>query len=123
MSTHNHLLRLGDDAATSLGVATTRTRLLVLGLAVALVATATAAAGPVAFVALLAGPTATRLVGAEHRLAPAAALVGALLVLGADVVSAGLLSTSYPVGVVTGALGAPFLLLLLIQSHRRGGTL
>ena len=117
------LLRIGDDAARSLGVATTRTRLLVLAAAVTLVAAATAAAGPVAFVALLAGPVAVRLVGAERRLAPVAALVGAALVLAADLVSSSLLPTSYPVGVVTGALGAPFLLLLLIRSHRRGGAL
>ena len=50
-----------------------------------------------------------------------AALVGAVLVLAADFVAANLIpGVSLPVGVITGALGAPFLLWLLVTANRAG---
>ena len=116
-------LELGDDAAAGLGVRVDRARLGLLLVAVALAAVATAAAGPVAFVAFLAGPIARRLLdGAVSLLA--AGLTGGLIVLSAEFVAANLVpGTVLPVGVVTGALGAPFLLWLLVTASRvgRGG--
>lgn len=117
------LLRLGDDGAAALGVPVQRVRVLSILAAVALVAFATAAAGPIAFVAFLAGPIAARVVGPGGPLLLPAALTGALLVLAADLTGETLFGTRYPVGVVTGALGAPFLLWLLIRSQRAGGSL
>jgi iron complex transport system permease protein len=81
--------------------------------AVLLVAVGVAAAGPIAFVAFLAGPTARALNGGRTTLA-GAALAGAVITVGADHVAAYLVpDVNYPVGVVTGAFGAPFLLWLL----------
>ncbi len=103
-------LQLGDDTAAALGVRVERTRLIVLIVAaVGLLAFATAAAGPIAFVAFLAGPIAARIVGPGGSLLLPAALVGALLVLVADLVGQFAFDTRYPVGVVTGVLGAPYL--------------
>lgn len=116
------MLQLGDDAATALGTRVERTRMTVVVAAVGLLAFATAAAGPIAFVAFLSGPIAARLVRGGSALVPAA-LVGSALVLGADLVGQHAFGTRYPVGVVTGALGAPFLVLLLVRSHRAGGSL
>lgn len=116
------LLRLGDDLAAGLGCSVGRTRLALVLTAVGLMAFATAAAGPVAFVAFLSGPIAVRLVGVSGPVLAAAAAVGALLVLGSDLVGQFAFGTRYPVGVVTGALGAPFLLLLLIRSYRHEET-
>ena len=113
------LLRLGDDVAAGLGCRVGRTRWLLLLTAVGLMAFATAAAGPIAFVAFLSGPTAVRLVGASGPLLLTSALVGAVLVLGSDLLGQYAFGTRYPVGVVTGALGAPFLLYLLIRAYRR----
>lgn len=112
-------LALGDDAAAGLGVRVRRTRLGLLLVAVALAAVATAGAGPVAFVAFLSGPLARRLLHGRTSLV-ASALVGALVVLSADFVAANALDTRLPVGVVTGALGAPFLLWLLVTAPRTG---
>jgi iron complex transport system permease protein len=113
-------LELGDDAAAGLGIRVEPARLGLIGAGVALAAAATAAAGPVAFVAFLSGPVARRMFGGAASLT-GAALVGAAIVLGADFAAANLVSgTSLPVGVVTGALGAPFLLWLLATSNRRG---
>ncbi|WP_375432045.1 FecCD family ABC transporter permease [uncultured Friedmanniella sp.] len=113
-------LELGDDVAAATGVPVRRVRFALLAVAVALAAVATAAAGPVSFIAFLAGPIARRLLGGATSLA-AAALVGALIVLGAEFVAANALAdTALPVGVVTGALGAPFLLYLLVAANRGG---
>ena len=117
------LLQLGDDTAAAIGVPVERTRLLGIVTAVVLIACATAAAGPVAFVAFLAGPIAARLVGPGTPLLVPAALVGALLVLGGDQVGQWAFDNRYPVGVVTGAVGAPYLVYLLVRSHRTGGML
>src|SRR6478735_2849729 len=76
------LLELGDDAAAGLGIRVDITRLGVVAVAVALAAVATAAAGPVAFVAFLAGPIARRFTGKASL--PASAFVGASIVLAAD---------------------------------------
>ena len=103
---------LGEDAAAGLGVTRRRSDALLL-VAVLLVALGVAAAGPVAFVSFLSGPIARALNGGRTTLI-GAALVGALTVVGADYVAAYLVpDVNYPVGVVTGALGAPFLLWLL----------
>ncbi|WP_240615146.1 FecCD family ABC transporter permease [Arthrobacter ruber] len=113
-------LELGDDAAAGLGVRVEASRLGLLSTAVALAAVATAAAGPVASVAFLSGPIARRLLGNRPSLAMAA-LVGAVIVLAADFAAANLVpGISLPVGVVTGALGAPFLLWLLATANRSG---
>lgn len=117
------LLQHGDDAAAALGVPAERTRVVVILAAVALVAFATAAAGPIAFVAFLAGPIAARIVGPGTSLMLPAALVGAVLVLGADLVGQYALGSRYPVGVITGVLGAPYLIYLLIRTNRAGGSL
>jgi len=116
-------LQLGDDTAAALGVRPDRARLALLVVAVAVVAVSTAAAGPIAFVAFLSGPIAHRLVRGTGSLLVPAALVGALLVLVGDLVGQHLLGTRFPVGVVTGVLGAPYLLWLLARTNRSGGSL
>ncbi|MBO9627631.1 MAG: iron chelate uptake ABC transporter family permease subunit, partial [Microbacterium sp.] len=50
-------------------------------------------------------------------------LVGVLLVLGGDLIGQFALGARYPVGVVTGVLGAPYLIYLLIRTNRSGGSL
>jgi len=114
------LLQLGDETATGLGLHVERARLLLVLVAVALAAGATAAAGPVAFVAFVSAPIARRLVGSPLAIVPAA-LVGAVLMLVADLVARELLGTvELPVGIVTGIVGAPYLLWLLARSNRIG---
>ena len=116
-------MRLGDDAAASLGVRMQGTRVVVIVAAVALLAFATAATGPIAFVAFMAGPIAARIVGPGGSLLLPAGLIGALLVQLADLLGQFAFDSRYPVGVVTGVLGAPFLIYLLIRTNRSGGSL
>lgn len=117
------VLRLGDDSAAALGVNLRRTRLLIILCAVGLLAFATAATGPIAFVAFMAGPVAARILGPGSSLLLPAGLVGALLVLVADLAGQFAFGTRFPVGVVTGVLGAPYLIFLLIRTNRSGGSI
>ncbi len=114
------VLELGDDSAHALGVRVETTRLALLAIAVVLTALGTAAAGPVAFVALIAGPIAVRLVGSGGATLLAAAFVGVVIVLAADLVAQHLLPVALPTGVVTGAVGAPYLIWLLATVNREG---
>ncbi|MBK0331872.1 iron ABC transporter permease [Brachybacterium sp. MASK1Z-5] len=115
--------QLGDDSAAALGVRVQRLRLVVVIAAVGLVAFATAATGPIAFVAFLAGPIAARIVGPGASLLVPSALVGALLVVVSDLVGQWAIGTRFPVGVVTGVLGAPYLIYLVVRTQRSGGSL
>lgn len=116
------ILRMSDDLAAGFGVPVTATRITVVVYAVALISVATASCGPIAFVAFMSGPVAMRLVRPGVSPVVPAALVGALLVLGADLVGQFLLGTRYPVGVITGVMGAPFLIVLLLRSRHPGGA-
>ena len=115
-----HTLTLGDDAARALGTRAEPARLGLVLVAVVLTALATAVSGPLAFVALVAGPVADRLLRRAAGGLLAAGLVGAALVLVADYVATYLLPVALPTGVVTGAVGAPYLLWLLVTSNREG---
>lgn len=114
------MLRLGDDTAAALGVHVGRSRVTLIVGAVTLISVATAAAGPIAFVAFMSGPIAARLMRGGIFIPLVAAIVGAVLTVGADFIGQNLLGARYPVGVITGVLGAPFLIYLLIRSHRKG---
>ncbi|MCW2833804.1 MAG: iron transporter permease [Nocardioides sp.] len=107
---------LGDDAAAGLGVSSARGQLLLLA-GVLLCAVSVAAAGPIAFVSFLAGPIARGLNAGRTTLL-GSALAGAVTVVSADYVGDYLIpDTNLPVGVVTGAVGAPFLLWLLARGR------
>lgn len=116
-------MQLGDDAAAALGVRVEAAKIVAIVAAVGLIAFATAATGPIAFVAFLSGPIAARLVGPNGSLLIPSALVGSLLVLVADFCGQFLFGTRYPVGVITGVLGAPYLIYLIIRTNRTGGSL
>jgi iron complex transport system permease protein len=114
-------LQLGDDVAKGLGTPVQPVRLATLLTGVGLVAFGTAAAGPVAFVALAAPQVAQRLARTAWPPPVAAGLTGGLMVVSADLIARELIpGTELPVGVVTGVLGAPVLLWLLVRANRVG---
>ncbi|MBW1637535.1 iron chelate uptake ABC transporter family permease subunit [Microbacterium resistens] len=112
-------LRMGDDSAVALGARPQRARLLLILAAVLLIAVATSLTGPISFVAFLAGPIALRLVRRDAALPIVSALLGAVIVLAGDLVGQHLFPITLPVGVITGAIGAPFLLWLLMRGRTR----
>ncbi len=111
--------QLGDDTARSLGAHPVGIRVAAAAVSTVLAAAAVSVAGPLAFVAFVAGPIARRLRGAGPA-ALTAALVGAVLVLASDLVAQHLMPGALqpPAGLVTGAIGAPLLLWLLIRRSR-----
>ncbi|MEU5692047.1 iron chelate uptake ABC transporter family permease subunit [Actinosynnema sp. NPDC020468] len=112
------LLEMGDETATARGVPVERTRVVLVMAGVALTAAATAAAGPIAFVALAAPQVAKRLVRGGGAGPLAAALTGAVLLVGADLAGQRLLPVPLPVGLSTGAVGGLYLVWLLGREWR-----
>lgn len=120
LAKHLSMLELGEEMAKSLGVRTDRTRVILILSAVCIIALATAVTGPISFVAFLAGPIAKRLVGIGFSGIIPAGLVGVNLVLAGDLIGQFAFETRYPVGIITGLLGAPYLIYLLIRMNRKG---
>ncbi|TJZ78580.1 iron ABC transporter permease [Rhodococcus oryzae] len=112
-------LRLGDDNARSLGVRLQAGQATLLLAAVALASIATAAVGPIGFVALCAPQLALRMLRTAGPPILASGLIGAVLVVGSDVIARTILPVELPVGIVTSALGGPFLLYLLVRNNRK----
>ncbi|MGW2085001.1 FecCD family ABC transporter permease [Streptomyces sp. NPDC001880] len=112
-------MHLGDEVAAGLGVRYARVRAVLLLCAVLLAAVAVSAAGPVPFVALVAPQVAMRLVRFPTPPMVASGLVGALLLIGSDLVARTALPVTLPVGVVTAAIGGPFLVYLLVRANLR----
>lgn len=120
LNRHLTILTLGDAYASTLGVRITLTRLALIFFALLLVAFATSVTGPIASVAFLSGPVAMRISGGGRSNMTASALTGSVLVLAADFIGQFALPSRYPVGVITGILGAPYLLFLLLRMNRKG---
>ena len=117
---------LDDAEAAALGIRVNRLRWTALIVASLMTAAAVAVSGPIGFVGLICPHLARLVVGHDvRRLLPAATALGACLLAVADAASrylagVGSVGTILPVGVLTGLLGGPFFLLLLLQ--RRNGS-
>lgn len=120
LNRHLMILTLGDAYAATLGVQVRRIRLLLILFALLLVSFAVSVTGPVASVAFLSGPVASRITGESQGNMAASALTGSVLVLASDLIGQFALPSRYPVGVITGILGAPYLLFLLLRMNRKG---
>lgn len=118
-------LALGDDVASGLGVRVGRVRLVAGACVILLTATAVAAAGPIGFVGLVVPHAARAITGPRHAwLLPYAAVLGATLLVAADVLGRVVVRPAeLQVGVVTALVGAPLVLILLRRSRIAGATL
>ncbi|WP_321870721.1 FecCD family ABC transporter permease [Paraburkholderia tropica] len=108
-------LMSGDTVAATLGLNVARVRRELFVVCSLLTAAMVAVSGAIGFVGLVAPHIARRLVGTDHaRVLPASALVGALLLVWADVTARTLIAPDdLPVGVVTGLFGGAFFVLLI----------
>jgi iron complex transport system permease protein len=116
------MLALGDDLSRGLGVRAGRVGVVALAVAVVVSAVTVAAAGPVAFVALLAPQIALRLARTPQPPPVLSGLLGAVLVSGADLLCRSVLPGGLAVGVVTAAVGGPFLVYLMIAVSRKASA-
>ncbi|MCX2162656.1 FecCD family ABC transporter permease [Corynebacterium auriscanis] len=112
-------LALGDTTALSLGINPSRFRAVLLLIACLLIGSVVALSGAIGFVGLVVPHFARHLVGARHRATiPLSGLLGALLIVWADVGARTLLPPQeIPIGIITALMGTPFLL-FLIRRHR-----
>jgi iron complex transport system permease protein len=114
---HLKPMHFGDDVAAGLGIRFALVRAILLLCAVLLAGVAVSAAGPVPFVALVAPQIAMRLLRFPTPPLMASGVFGALLLLGADLIARTALPVSLPVGIVTAAIGGPFLIYLLVRAN------
>lgn len=112
-----NVLNLGDDAARTLGMRTTRTRLICSGLVVLITGAAVAVAGPIGFIGLATPHIVRSVVGPDYRwVLPYSLLFGAMLLTGADIAGRLIAKPSeLQVGIMTALVGAPFLIYLARQ--------
>ncbi len=118
LNKHLEILELGETHAKMLGLRITAVRLSLILCALLLIAFATSVTGPIASVAFLAGPIATKISGGGKSNLLTSALAGCVLVMASDMIGQYAFPTRYPVGVITGILGAPYLILLLIRINK-----
>jgi iron complex transport system permease protein len=114
------LLLSGEDEATSLGLDVRQVRWWCVTWTALLTAGAVAVGGGVGFVGLIVPHVMRRFVGSLHApLVPATALGGGAFLVACDVIARAIPSQSeVPLGVVTGLIGAPLFLSLLLRNRR-----
>ncbi|MFB7631641.1 FecCD family ABC transporter permease [Streptomyces sp. NPDC056149] len=116
---HLNVLLAGDEAAAALGLDVGRFRALLFVLCALLTGVMVAVSGAIGFVGLMMPHITRLLVGANHRRAlPVAALLGAVFLIGADLLARTVISPEeIPVGIVTALAGGPTFLWLM---YRKG---
>ncbi|MBN9063951.1 MAG: iron ABC transporter permease [Rhizobiales bacterium] len=115
------VLSLGDEEAAALGVRVAPTRAAVLGLIALVTAAVVASCGVVSWVGLIAPHLARMLVGPAHRLLlPAAAMIGAILLVAVDTVARTATAAEVPLSVLTALIGTPIFAVLLRRLTLQG---
>ena len=114
------VMQLGDDTAAGLGVSLERSRIAVVAVGCGLAAVVVAVVGPLGFVALLVPHVARSLAGALRvGVMTLTVLLGAVMLLGADFAAQRLFApTVLPAGIMTAAMGGPYLLWVLRRFNR-----
>ncbi len=112
---------LGDSVSRSLGVNTKKFRFLICTLVVLLAGASNAIAGPIGFVGFLSPHLARRVVGPDPRpLLPLSAIIGAILVVYADLVGRVITPPDeQPLGLFVAIAGAPALIIVTLYYQRR----
>lgn len=112
-------LAIGDETAQTLGIDPDGFRVRLLLLVALCIGVVVSASGSIGFVGLVVPHLARRVVGSAHSHAvPVAALMGAIFLLWADIVSRTVLAPQeIPLGILTSLVGAPFLLVLIRRMH------
>ena len=113
-----NILSLGDVEAKSLGMDPTRSKLWIILCATLMTAAAVSVSGVIGWVGLVIPHAGRMLVGPDHkRLLPASIALGAAFMLLMDNIARTVLPGEIPLGVLTGLLGVPILILLLRRNR------
>lgn len=117
------LLGLGESSARHLGLDVERMRIMVIALVAVLTAAAVASAGVITFVGLVVPHLIRMIAGPGHRLlVPASALLGAVVLVLADLAARTLAAPAeMPLGVLTALVGSPAFFYLIRRTRARQG--
>ena len=115
-------LLLGESEARHLGVEVEQLKRKIIIVCALGVGLSVAVAGMIGFVGLIVPHICRTLMGPDHKnLLPVSALMGAIILLIADIIARQVAAPAeVPIGIVTALLGAPFFLVLLVRSKKRG---
>lgn len=107
----------GTQSAAALGVAVRRVQVVMFGTTAIMTAIMVSIVGSIGFVGLVIPHAARALVGVRHNLLlPAAALIGAVFMIAADILSRTIIPGQVlPIGVMTALFGAPAFAMILIR--------
>ena len=120
-----NLMLLGDEAAMTLGADLHKWRLLYMLVSALMVGFAVFSSGMIGFVGLVIPHIVRMLFGVDHKkLVPLCALIGAIFLVWADVLSRILISgAELPIGILTSMIGAPvFIYLMARRTYGFGGS-
>ncbi|MGV8109303.1 FecCD family ABC transporter permease [Methanospirillum sp.] len=116
-----NIIGSGDETAKSLGINVERSRIICMILSGLITAGYTAFIGIIGFVGLIAPHVTRMIIGGDSRyVIPGSALVGSIILLGADTLGRTIISpVILPVGVMTAVLGVPFFLFLFLKGKKK----
>ncbi len=113
-----NVLSLGDSEAITLGVDPTRMKLVIILISTLMTAVAVSASGVIGWVGLVIPHAGRLIVGPDHKkLVPVSISLGAAFMMVIDDVARTLLPGEIPLGVLTGLIGVPILVLLMRRSR------
>jgi iron complex transport system permease protein len=113
-----NIISLGDDEAKALGVDPTKNKLLIILFATLMTASAVSISGVIGWVGLVIPHAGRLIVGPDHKkLLPVSICLGASFLMLVDDVARTLLPGEIPLGVLTGLIGVPILILLLRRNR------
>jgi iron complex transport system permease protein len=111
---------LGDETAHTLGIRVPRTEKILILTTSVMIGITVSVSGGIGFVGLVIPHVSRLLVGSKSRLLiPCSAVLGAFLLIGAEVV-ARVLASGMPVGAITAMIGAPVFLYFLFKIRTNG---
>jgi iron complex transport system permease protein len=115
-----NVMGAGDEAAKSIGVRVEHVRILTMTIASLITASIVCFTGAIGFIGLVAPHITRMIVGGDYRfLLPASGVLGAVLLLSADIVARTIIApVIIPVGVMTALLGVPFFFYLIVRKRR-----
>jgi iron complex transport system permease protein len=113
-------MEAGEDIARGLGTNISRTRIAGLTVAAILTSVVVSFMGIIGFIGLLAPHVVKRIIGNDYRyLLIGSMLVGAIVILVANIISHYAFSVVIPVGIITSAIGGPLFIYILIRGYKQ----
>jgi iron complex transport system permease protein len=119
-----NVLLVGEESAITLGINIVAMRKIYLIICALMTGTAVAVSGTIGFVGLIIPHIVRMCTGSDHRyVLPISALVGSIFLIWCDVFARMFLGTvEMPIGIVTGMIGGPFFIyMMLTKSYGFGG--